>query len=100
MTIITIGGLGLDHVQLRLIPLFPNPQYTGWIVLSWNLISWILVGGRIPCSFIILLQLQSYLVPFISARIIFIPKLQNIHFINLIGEHFSLCNKHLLIVIR
>ena len=52
MTIITIGGLGLDHVQLRLIPLFPNPQYTGWIVLSWNLISWILVGVRIPCSFI------------------------------------------------
>ena len=51
MAIITIGGLGLDHVQLGLIFISPNPQYTGRIVLSWNLLSWILVGGRIPCSF-------------------------------------------------
>ena len=53
MTIITIGGLGLDHDQLELISLFPNPQYTGMIVLSWNLLSWISVedSDRIPCSF-------------------------------------------------
>ena len=51
MTIITIGGLGLDHDQLELIPIFSNPQYTGRIVLSWNLLSWISVKGRIPYSF-------------------------------------------------
>ena len=49
MTIITIGGL--DHVQLELLPISRNPQYTGRIVLSWNLLSWISVEGRIPRSF-------------------------------------------------
>ena len=39
-----------------------------------------------------LLQLQSYLVPFISARIFIIPRLQNIHWRNFyISELFSLC---------
>ena len=51
MTIITIGGLGLDHNQLELIPIFSNPQCTGRIVLSWNLLSWISVENRILCSF-------------------------------------------------
>ena len=38
-----------------------------------------------------LLQLQSYLVPCISARIFIIPRLQNIHWRNLYGgEFFSL----------
>ena len=37
-----------------------------------------------------LLQLQSYLVPCISVRIFFIPKLQNIYY-----EPFSLCIEHL-----
>ena len=100
MAIITIGGLGLDHVQLGLILISPNPQYTGRIVLSWNLLSWILVGVESPVPLLILLQLQIYLVPFISAWIIIIPKLQNIHFIKFIRELFSLCNEHLLIVIR
>ena len=51
MMIITIGRLRLDHDQLKLIPIFSNPQYTGRIALSWNLLNWILVEGRIPCSF-------------------------------------------------
>ena len=41
---ITMGGL--DHVQVRV---SPTPQYR--IVLSWDLLSWIAVEGRIPCSF-------------------------------------------------
>ena len=51
MTIFTIGGLGLDHVQLGLIPIISNPQYIGRMILSWNLLSWISVEGRIPYSF-------------------------------------------------
>ena len=51
MTIITIGGLSLDDNQLELIPIFFDPQYTGRIVLSWNLLRWISVEGRIPYSF-------------------------------------------------
>ena len=51
MTIITIGGLGLDYDQLEFIPISPNPQYTGRIVLSWNLLDWMVVVNRIPCSF-------------------------------------------------
>ena len=51
MTIITIGGLGPDNDQFELIPFSPNPQYTGRIVLSWNLLCWISVENRIPCSF-------------------------------------------------
>ena len=47
MMIITIGG----HWQHELILLSPNPQYIGRIVLSWNLLSWISVENRIPCSF-------------------------------------------------
>ena len=49
MTIITIAGLCLDDDQL--IPIFSNPQCTGRIVLSWNLLSWISVENRILCSF-------------------------------------------------
>ena len=51
MTIITIGGLTLDDNQLGLIPIFFDPQYTGRIILSWNLLRWISVEGRIPYSF-------------------------------------------------
>ena len=40
-------------------------------------------------------QLQSYLVPCISARIIIIPKLQNIRCNKFPGELFSLCFEHL-----
>ena len=50
-TVITIGGLGLDYDQIELFPFTPNPQYTGRIVLSWNLLYWISVENRIPCSF-------------------------------------------------
>ena len=64
MTIITIGGLGLDHDQLRFISLFPNPQYTGRIVLSWNLISWILAGDRIPSSFTNFITTPEFSGPF------------------------------------
>ena len=49
MTIISADGF--DHVQLELIPIFPNQQYTGKIELSWSLLFWISVEGRIPCSF-------------------------------------------------
>ena len=51
MTIITIDGLGLDHFQLGLIPIISNPQYIGRMILSWNLLSWISVEGRIPYFF-------------------------------------------------
>ena len=64
MTIITIGGLGLDHDQLRLISLIPNPQYTGRIVLSWNLINWILKGNRIPRSFTNFITTPEFSGPF------------------------------------
>ena len=43
--IITIGGL---HHQ-KFIPFFPTTQYG--IVLSWDLLGWIEVEGRILCSF-------------------------------------------------
>ena len=42
-----------------------------------------------------LLQLQSYLVPCISARIFIIPKLWNICWRKFISELFSLCIEHL-----
>ena len=42
---ITIGEL--DYDQVRYFPC--TPQYS--IVLSWNLLDWISVEGRIPCSF-------------------------------------------------
>ena len=51
LTIITIGGLGLNNDQLEHISFSPNPQHTGRIVLSWNLLNWISVGFRVPCSF-------------------------------------------------
>ena len=47
MSIITMSGL--CHVQLELIPFSPTPQYR--IALSWELLAWITVNGRIPRSF-------------------------------------------------
>jgi hypothetical protein len=47
MSIVTISGL--CHVQLELIPFSPTPQYG--IVLSWELLGWIEVEGKIPRSF-------------------------------------------------
>ena len=70
MTIITMGGL--DHVQVSAFTY--TSEYR--IVLSWDLLAWISVEDRIPCSFA---QIQSYLVPCISARVFIIPKLRNIH---------------------
>ena len=45
MTYITMGKY--DHDRIRAFSW--NPQYS--IVLSWNLLSWIAVEGRIPSSF-------------------------------------------------
>ena len=47
MAIITMGGL--YHIPLKLIPFSPTSQFR--IVLSWELLNWISVEGRIPCSF-------------------------------------------------
>jgi hypothetical protein len=47
MTIITLSRF--CHVQLQHVPFSPTPQYK--IVLSWDLLSWIKVEGRIPRSF-------------------------------------------------
>ena len=47
MSIITMSGL--CHVRLELIPFSTTPQYR--IVLSWELLGWIEVEGRIPRSF-------------------------------------------------
>ena len=47
MTTITMSGL--CHVQLELIPFSPTSQYR--IVLSWDLLAWIAMENRIPCSF-------------------------------------------------
>ena len=47
MTIITIGGL--YPIQLDPTPFSSTSQYS--IVLSWDLLAWISVEGRIPCSF-------------------------------------------------
>ena len=49
MAIITMGGLTLNNVQLKLIPFSPTPQYR--IVLSWNLLNWISVGTCCSSSF-------------------------------------------------
>ena len=45
MSYITMGGL--DHVQVSAFS--SASQYR--MVLSWDLLAWIPVGGRIPCSF-------------------------------------------------
>ena len=45
MTYITMGGL--DHDQVRAFSWTPQDR----IVLSRNLLAWISVEGRIPCSF-------------------------------------------------
>ena len=47
MTYITMGSGGLDHVQASAFSW--TPQYS--IVLSWDLLAWISVEGRIPSSF-------------------------------------------------
>ena len=47
MAYITMGELKLDHDQV--LAFSCTPQYS--IVLSWNLLHWISVDGRIPCSF-------------------------------------------------
>ena len=49
MTYITMGPGGLDHVQASAFSWTPSPQYM--IVLSWDLLDWILVEDRIPSSF-------------------------------------------------
>ena len=52
MTIITIASDGLDDVPLGLLPFYPNPEYTGRILISSNLLYWLSVEeNRIPCSF-------------------------------------------------
>jgi hypothetical protein len=48
MAFINMGGL--DSVQVKAFSKFSRtPQYR--IVLSWDLLAWILVEGRIPSSF-------------------------------------------------
>ena len=49
MTIITMDGLYHVHDDLKRSPFSPTSQYS--IVLSWDLLAWISVEGRIPCSF-------------------------------------------------
>ena len=51
MSIITMSGLCQCHrdVQLELIPFSPTPQYR--IVLSWELLDWIMMKGIILRSF-------------------------------------------------
>ena len=46
MTIIKMDGLHHAHERT---PFSPTSQYS--IVLSWYLLAWISVDGRIPCSF-------------------------------------------------
>ena len=46
-TIITMGGL--YHVEFKPISFSPTSQYS--IILSSDLLAWIPVEGRIPCSF-------------------------------------------------
>ena len=48
MSYITLSPAGHDHVQARAFWI-RTPQYR--IVLSWELLAWILVEGNIPCSF-------------------------------------------------
>jgi hypothetical protein len=45
MTYVTIAGL--DHDQVS--NFSGTPQY--WIALSWELLAWISLMDRIPCSF-------------------------------------------------
>ena len=47
MTYITMGSLELDLVQVAFFR--TRAQYR--IILSWNLLAWISVEGRIPSSF-------------------------------------------------
>ena len=48
VTYIALSGVsGLDHFQVSAFSL--NTQYR--IVLSWDLLAWISLEGRIPCSF-------------------------------------------------
>ena len=49
MSIITMSGLCHRDVQLELIPFSPTPEYR--IVLSWELLAWIMMKGGILNSF-------------------------------------------------
>ena len=42
---------GLDHVQVNAFSRTPQYRTQYKIVLSWNLLAWISVEDRIPCSF-------------------------------------------------
>ena len=47
MSIITTSGL--CDIQLEFIPFSPTPQYR--VVLSWELLEWIMMKDRMPNSF-------------------------------------------------
>ena len=49
MTYITIGRV--NHIQVSAFKPSWTLQYTGRIVLSWDLLAWISAEGRIPSSF-------------------------------------------------
>ena len=74
-TYITMGGFDSDHVQVNAFSW--TPQYR--TVLSWTCWPGYLWRIEFSVPLLTLLQLQSYLVPCISARIFIILKLQNIH---------------------
>jgi hypothetical protein len=88
MMTVTLNGSGGFDVSAYSWP----PQYR---ILSWDLLVWILVEGRIPSSFT-LLQLQSYLDPCRSAPVFTTPRLRNtlwrqsFEVIAICGELFSL----------
>ena len=80
----------MDSTTFQLAPL--RLRSTGLLFLGTY---WIGYRGNMefPVPLLTLLQLRSYLVPCISARIFIIPRLQNIHWriFYISGEIFSLC---------
>ena len=83
----------MDSITLELVPSL-GLRSTGLYFLGTYWLGY-RSGVEFPVPLLPLLQLQSYLAPFISARVSIIPKLQNIYWRKSICEPFSLCIEHL-----
>ena len=93
MMYITMGGL--DHIQVSAFKPSWTLQYTGRIVLSWDLLAWISVKGRIPSSFT-----NFITTPELSGPLYISPDIYHTQITEYLLERiyrfepFSLCIKH------
>ena len=98
MTNITMGTMGeLDRVRLSAFYESWTPQY---IVLSWDLLAWMSMEERIPCSFTNFITTPEFSGPLYISPDIYHTQITEYSlltvFLQMIpGELFSFCIEHL-----